>query len=115
MRSKLDFFLCREKERRRFTRLRWARPTQHNSDHRALIAKLTPGDTKGMKRYRKGLEKCPLNLPTFGPLTEGENVVEVLQDTVVKPTPREFAENQWIRPSTWSLIDKRAGERMRGI
>jgi hypothetical protein len=67
-----------------------------------------------MKRYRKGLENCPLNLPKFGPLTEGENAVEVLQDAVVKPMPREFAENQWIRPSTWSLIDKRAGERIAG-
>ena len=114
MRSKPDFFLCRETERRQFTRLRWSLPPTHNSDHRALIAKLKPGSKEGMKRYRKGIESCPLNLPKYGPLTEGEDAVEVLQSTVVKPTPREFKENQWIRPGTWVLVDQRAGARVAG-
>ena len=40
--------------------------------------------------------------------------MEVLQSTVVKPTPWEYKENQWIRPGTWSLVDKSAGERIAG-
>ena len=81
------------------------------SGHRALIAKLKPGGKDGTKRYRKGIKSCPLNLPKFGPLTEGEDAVEELQATVVKPTPQEFKGNQWIRPGTWALVDQRAGAR----
>jgi hypothetical protein len=114
VRSKPDFFLCGEETRRRFTRIRWSRPPQHNSDHRALIAKLKPGVAGGMKRYRRGLEACPHKLPKYGPWTEAENAVEVLQGTVVKPAPREFKNNQWIRPGTWTLVDQRAGERRAG-
>ena len=34
--------------------------------------------------------------------------------TVVKQTPREYKENQWIRPGTWTLVDQRAGARITG-
>ena len=32
-----------------------------------------------------------------------------LADTVERPTPKTLKANGWIRPSTWSLIDRKAG------
>ena len=59
-RSKPDYFLTREKDRRRFTRCRWVRPTGHNSDHRALITRMEAGRPEDMRRYRKKMETCPM-------------------------------------------------------
>ena len=37
-----------------------------------------------------------------------ETLFEELAKTGEKPTPRERSSNEWIRPSTWALIDHKA-------
>ena len=51
-RSKPDYFMTQGADRKRFRRCRWVLPPTHNSDHRALVAKIaTEG---GIKEFRGG-------------------------------------------------------------
>ena len=55
--------------------------------------------------------RFPVRLPKKGPRTHAEQIFEELKATC-KPTPsRERAENSWIQPDTWQLIDARAALR----
>ena len=50
IRSKPDYFLIREQDRRKVKSCRWILPPHHNSDHRALIVKIggEPGGGEGI-------------------------------------------------------------------
>ena len=48
-------------------------------------------------------------MPRYGPRSESETLVEELADTVERPTPKTLKANEWIRPSTWALIKRKAG------
>ena len=47
-------------------------------------------------------------------MKEGDDMFERLVEEVEKPTARERPENDWIRPSTWLLVDQRASMRKEG-
>ena len=67
-----------------------------------------------MRRYRRGIAKFPIQLPKGGPRTRSKALVEQLQEAGIAPESRDRVKNAWIRPGTWSLIDKRAAIRRAG-
>ena len=112
--SKPDYFLMPWRERRKIVRCRTIMLPGHNSDHRALVAKLHSGNRGCMEAYRKKMQTCPLKIPKGSPMTEGEKMFETLRQTVEKPPAQDRPENSWIRPGTWALIDSRAADRREG-
>ena len=62
LKSKLDYFLFREKDRRRIKCCRWSWPWHHDSDHRALIVDIRarPGE---IPCYVEGRVKLPVQPP----------------------------------------------------
>ena len=48
------------------------------------------------------------------PLARGDAIFEELVDTLKKPPINERPENVWVRPATWSLVDRRAELRKAG-
>ena len=109
IRSKIDYLLTRGDAKSQITRCHLILPRCHESDHRAIVARLWRGSGRGKrpKRYRRRRQRFPVRLPRYGPQSESKTLVEELAETVVKPTPKKIPSNEWIRPSTWSLIDKK--------
>ena len=83
-------------------------PRHHETDRRAVVARLRRGSKKKLIQYRRRRHRFPVKLPRYGPRSESETLFEELAKTVEKPTQRERPSNEWIRPSTWSLIDHKA-------
>ena len=83
-------------------------PRLRETDHRAVVARHQRGSEKKLKRYRRRRHRFLVKLPRYGPRNESETQFEELAETMEKPTPRERPSNEWIRPSTWTLIDHRA-------
>ena len=107
LRSKPDYLLFREKERRRLKNCRWIQPRHHDPDHRALVVEVKgrPGE---IKRYAEGRTRLPVQPPTPEEQTEGEKMFAELVATVEELLRRERKHLDWIRPGTWALIDQRA-------
>ena len=82
--------------------------TAHETDYLAVVARLWRGSEKKLKRYRRRRHRFRVKLPRYGPRSESETLFEELAETVEKPTPRERPSNEWIRPSSWALIDHKA-------
>ena len=66
LRSKPDYFLMRDRDRRRVKRCRWILPRHHDSDHRALVVqiKARPG---GVRQYIQERKTLPVAPPPRGP------------------------------------------------
>ena len=116
-RSKPDYFLFREKDRRRIKYCRWIQPRHHDSDHRALVADIRarPGETT---RYVEGWVRLPVQPPTPHPppeeQTKGEKLFAELSAAVEEVPRRERKSCEWIRDGTWRLLDQRASLRKQG-
>ncbi len=61
-----DYFLAREREKRRFWNVVLHRPRHHDTDHGAIVASLYVRSERKMKAYRKRRQRFPLQL-TVGP------------------------------------------------
>jgi hypothetical protein len=85
--SQCDYFLGREINRRRFCNISLWMPSQHDSDHCAIIAKFYSGDEKKMKAYWQRCHRFPIKLP-HGPQRELETLFEKLCMDVVPPLKR---------------------------
>ncbi len=88
-------------------------PFCHNSDHRALVAKICTGEGKEMTKYQKRNCRFPLQTPR-GPHTELVAKYKELRLNLIPPPVRERPANQWILDKTWAVIDKRATSRRQG-
>lgn len=106
--------LLREGDRRWVRGIQLRAPRHHDSDHRAVIARVRGGATSKLHQYRKRRRKLPLRLGP-GPRTELETAFEDLKATCEPPPPRKREANAWISDATWGLIDQRAALRKRGI
>ena len=89
-RSKPDYFMARDGDRKKFRRCRLVLPPTHNSDHRAMVARL---ESKGVKEYRDGRKQLPFKRPPKCGLSEGEKLFDRLEREVIKPTRRERDKN----------------------
>ena len=112
IRTRPDYFLIGEEERKRVKRCRWVFPPHHNSDHRALVVKIR--SRGGLKRYSKKRETLPVDPLKVGEGSELEDMFCTLQAAIDKPEKRKWPENNWIRPGTWALIDRRGSKRKQG-
>ncbi len=111
--SQCDYVLGREINRRRFCSVALWMPCHHDSDHRAVVAKIYSGAEKKLKAYQRRFSKFPIRLPR-GPQGELETLFEELCLDVAPPPMRERPKNQWISDSTWVLINQRAALRRAG-
>ena len=108
IRSKPDYVLARHEDRGKIRRVRWVKPRRFNSDHRALVFRLR-SDVEAVDSYKRKAELNPLlDSYVWGPLPEGEAMFEELRKACQRPERRELPDNAWIRPGTWSLIDRKA-------
>ena len=69
--SKPDYFLMPWRERRKIVRCRTVMLPGHNSDHRALVAKLHSGSRGCMDAYRKRMQTYPSQHFSFQPRPPG--------------------------------------------
>ncbi len=88
-------------------------PCHHDSDHRAIVAKIYSGAEKKLKAYQRRFSKFPIRLPR-GPQGKLETLFEELCLDVAPPLERERPKNQWISDSTWVLIDQWVALRQAG-
>ena len=58
------------------------------------------GREGGIKRYVRKRETLPVQAPTAGERSEGEEMFAELAAAIEKPPKREWKENSWIRPIT---------------
>ena len=84
-------------------------PRHNHTDHQAIVVRVWKGNKRRLDRYRRRRQRFPVSLPRYGPRSESETLVGELDDTVEKPDPKAKPSNKWIRSSTWSLIDLKAG------
>ena len=112
-RSKPDYILTRERDRRKVRRVRWVQLRGLHADHRALVIKLR-SDAKGVEAHKRRTERNPLLEPRVGPPTLGEALFDDLRSACQKPERRERPDHSWIRPGTWGLIHRRAELRNAG-
>jgi hypothetical protein len=112
IRSRPDYILIGEEERKRVKRCRWVYPPHHTSDHRALITKIR--SRGGLKRYRRKRETLPVEPLKVGEGTKLEDMFAALAIAIEKPEKRDRPENSWIRPGTWALVDRRSSKRKQG-
>ena len=82
--SQCDYFLGREIDRRRFCSIGLWMPSHHDSDHRAIVAKIYSGSEKRMKAYQRRRHHFPTKLPR-GPQGELETLFEELRLDVAPP------------------------------
>ena len=113
LRSRPDYFLFREKDRRRIKCCRWIQPRHHNSDHRALVVdiKARPGE---IARYVEGRVRLPVQPPPPEEQTKGEKLFAELCATVEEVPRRERKDLDWVRDGTWRLVDQRNSLRKQG-
>ncbi len=88
-------------------------PFCHNSDHRALVAKIRVGGGGEMAKYQKQYQCFPLKIPQ-GPCTELASKYQELRLDIIPCPMRECPANQWILDKTWAAIDKQATLRRQG-
>ena len=112
--SQCDYLMARVSTRRRFRRVRLVDPRYHDSDHRAIVARISSGCRRDMQQYRRNRQHFPITLPRNGPRTELESLFEELQSDCEAPPIRDRPANAWISQSTWSLVDRRASMRKSG-
>ena len=113
--SKPDYLLAPPCVRKR---LRVARPRQlrhHDTDHRAIVAKLwVRGGRRGMENYRRKARRNPLLNGLRRPLRRSEQLFEELRHTVARREQRSHPRNAWISARTWALVDNRTRLRRNG-
>lgn len=112
--TKPDYFLGRLESRKRIRSVKLRRLRHHSTDHRAIIATIWSGRREWMSRYRRKVGRNPLLSQLVRPLSEAEELVERLRNTIPKQTQRERLQNSWISPETWALVDRRARLRRYG-
>ena len=72
-RSKLDYFLADDVNRKRFRKCHWILPPTHDSDHRTLMVKLVTG-REGVKWYKRRRRRIPFRKLKKKDITEGAHV-----------------------------------------
>ena len=82
--SQCDYFLGRATDLGRFWRVSVRLPFCHDSDHRALVAKIRAGGGREMKKYRRRYRCFPLRVPSE-PHTELVGAYEELRRDVIPP------------------------------
>ena len=107
--QKLDYALIGDEVRRKVRRCRLVQVPGHDTDHRAIVLKVTTNG-EAVRRYRHKAETFPLTLP-IGPRTEGEAMFEELQLLQPMVPVRERHTHDWIREGTWIIVDRRAALR----
>jgi len=107
--QKLDYALIGDEIRRKVRRCRLVQVPGHDTDHRAIVLKVTTNG-EAVRRYRHKAETFPLTLP-IGPRTEGEAMFEELQLLQPMVPVRERHTHDWIREGTWIIVDRRAALR----
>ena len=60
-------------------------------------------------------ESLPVQPPTAGERTEGQEMFSTLAATIKKPPKRERAENSWIRSGTWVAVNKHGSKKNTGV
>jgi hypothetical protein len=85
--SQCNYFLGREIDHRRFCSVALRMPCPHDSDHRAVVAKIYSGAEKKLKAYRECFSKFPIRLPQ-GPQGELETMFEELRLDIAPPPLR---------------------------
>ena len=60
-------------------------------------------------------ETIPVQPPAARERTEGEEMFVKLADAIDNPPKREWAENSWIRPSTWAAVDEHGSKKNAGV
>jgi hypothetical protein len=111
--SQCDYILGRAANLRQFRRVSIRMPFCHDSDHRALVAKIRAGRGEEMKKYRQRYQRFLLRIPR-GPHTELVGAYEELRLDVIPFLHRERLANQWIPDKSWEVIDQQATLRRMG-
>ena len=88
--------MARDVDHRRFRRCRWIHSPTHDSDHRALVVKLST-DAEVVKRYKRRRQRTLFRKLKKEEMTEGEKMFETLKEAVDPPRRRERPKNSWIR------------------
>ncbi|EJK60561.1 hypothetical protein THAOC_19061 [Thalassiosira oceanica] len=113
--SKPDYFLASPRVRKR---LRVARPREfphHDTDHRAIVAKIwVRGERRRLETYRRNAKRNPLLRELPRPLRQSEQLFEELRSTVARRERRSHPQMSWISDRTWALVDNRARLRRNG-
>ncbi|EJK55259.1 hypothetical protein THAOC_25024, partial [Thalassiosira oceanica] len=112
--SKPDYFLASPRVRKR---LRVARPREfphHDTDHRAIVAKIwVRGERRRLETYRRNAKRNPLLCELPRPLRQSEQLFEELRSTVARRERRSHPQMSWISDRTWALVGNRASARLR--
>jgi hypothetical protein len=113
--SQCDYILGRATDLGRFWCVSIQMPFFHDSDHRALVAKICAGGGEEMKKYWRQYQRFPLRVP-WGPHTELEGAYKELHLDldVIPPPERERPANQWILDKSWKVINQGATLRRMG-
>ncbi len=90
------------------------RPRIHDSDHRAVVAKIWKGKPGQLKANRQRRLQFPLQPPPVEEQDEQTRLFGDLRKTCEEDTPTRRKANDWISEESWRLIAHRAMLRRTG-
>jgi len=110
IRSRCDYILATDMSA--FRRVQVKDPCLYVTDHFMVRAQLQLSGTHHHQTIDKARKKFPLSQSIIGPVSVADNLFQEAQAYIPKPTRADFrARKEWVSPSTWALVDRRAGLR----
>ena len=104
--SQPDYIMAREGDGRRFRTVGFRWPWYHDSNHRAVVAKIRRGRVGRLKSYRKQWQRLPMQLPP-GPHDQLMTAFETMKATCTDPVSERRECKDWVSDTTWQLIKQR--------
>jgi len=112
--SQPDYIMAREVDTRAFWSVGFQQPRFHDSDHRAVVARILRGRKGSLKKYQRSRQKFPLQLAPLGEQDGVTRLFERLREECKENDLKQQPWNDWILEETWRLIAHRAMLRYAG-